>query len=249
MLPRWLHLVRLWSPEGDGTGPGQGGEPDLKPGESDKKYSQEEYQHGINAALAKEKSRTDKKVGSATSTAVTSFLEERGLSEEVLDELVALREGKKDDVAKSSAELAKYQRESKQMADEKAKLSEQRDRYLRLHHESLTTGAIRKHAQALGVHDADDVVSLLGKYVRATDEDAVEVLDEQGDPTHLTVEQLVKQTVEQKPYLQQKSAREGGGSLPAIGRNGKGTEGHDWGTPEGKRAILQELDEKGLLRG
>ena len=194
----------------------------------------------VTAELTKQNSRLMRKFAQekaqATKEALDPIRDALGLQddEDIAEKLADIISGKKSEDSEARVLKRKLTIEEK----ERDELRATSEKYRKAHRDRVTRGAL---LEAAGVDSyADDVAELLRGRVAVDEEDKAVVLDDNGDVAHgMTIQQLVQQTLEKKPYLRRPTAgsASGSGSLPSRGAN-NGAGMPDLKTAEGRQAWI-----------
>jgi hypothetical protein len=221
---------------GQRTGADDSGEPELK-------YTQEQYQAGMDAIIARERGKLERETARQAKTFHAEWLKTNGVSEEEALDLFAKREVVLASAEEAQTELVKLKRQFATVETERDAALSERDRYQGLHRGKLVNDAVMTAAVSGNARHPDQVIKLVSDRVRLNEDDQVEVLDEHGEPAHgVTVDQMVHGYLAEYPNLVKSSAGEGGsGGRPTSGAQGSSNGEANWATPEGKRAGLRAL--------
>lgn len=214
----WLPVdytpIKLWSPEGGGaTPPDNGGKVTEPQNPGSETVTQEQLQSAIDSVTARHKRALGKAASTAQSAVFSQIAELAELDDSNLDaeSLAALIKGAKEKetaTEKTSRELAKLQREN-------AALAQQRDEMVARDNASKLRAAIATTAGSK-TNDADLLHTYLVSKGSVGIVDGEAVVLEAGEPNGQTLEQLIDQTLNDKPHLQAAPTTSGGGSRPAA---------------------------------
>jgi len=206
------------------------------------KFTQDQVNRLVQERLTRQERAFEKKMEAfeaqletARQEAASAFLEERGLTEEDLAKLSTVDEEKlalKRELAKIKGAATKATAAAEAEAVARAKVEARHaDMVVRSEVLSASSGKLSPGSEAL-------LLPIVASKIKVVDGSTV-VLDDKGEPSELTVADLVTATIEKYPQLAAPSVSYGSGSRPGF--SGAPPSARDRDTPEARQAILAKM--------
>lgn len=176
----------------EGTTQGPDGAADAK------RFTQKDLEVVIAKRLQRAKTDTEKAVAAAKDEAIAAFREEHGIDDAVL---ARVGEGLAGEDAQTKAEMRRMKAESTKAKNQHDALSAKYARRGELIRKALVVDVLLREAAGKFV-DPQDAVDKLGHRFRFDEEtDTVYIVDEKGEPSAQTVQELIADLLTQKPHL------------------------------------------------
>jgi predicted metal-dependent hydrolase len=193
--------------------------------------TQEDVNRTVSERLARQKETFEKKLAEAQQAAVDAWREERGLSDDALAKLGTVDEEKlalKRELAKARGDLTKL---SATHESARAKLLGL------MVDETIMKVAAPKAANG----DPEPILAMLRGRMKVDESTwSAYVADEKGEPSGMSVDDLVSELLARKPQLAAATGHYGSGSSPARKPGGRPAE-QSADTPESRMAMLSKV--------
>lgn len=212
--------------DGESTNAG-GTQPAGKPANAGagKTYTQAELDQIVTERLGREQRKASKGLEDVRAAAIAEWRESQGLDDEALEALA-----KRDEAAAAQRKRDnEYKALQKSQKDTQSKLDAANARL-----DVLRRDAVFK-AAAGRTHDPEAVMALLNHRIRLREDYSIEVLDEKGQPSDMSVEDAVNQLLQQKRYLVPASGSFAGSGARASVESSSRSNGND-----GKALLTRE---------
>jgi hypothetical protein len=198
-----------------------------------KTYTQDEVNRFVADRLQRDRVSSEKKLEQAREDAVSTWREQNGLTDDILQKL----EGED----KTHADLKKIAREKSELEKAHESLKSKFDLAHGKLVDSLTRSAVLSKAAELSVDPESVYLHIRGR-LKTEDDYTVTVLGDDGSPAHGSeIGDLITELLERKPFLKKATGDEGGGARP-NGTGGRRQTGPDLGTREGRNAALKAVE-------
>jgi len=173
-----------------------------------KTFTQKELDAIIDRRLKKQEAKFTKLLESTKGDAIAEWREEQGLDDEVLEKLGEGR-GVEDQL---KSEIRKLKTEATKAKNSLESMSEKYSKLMSSNKEAQINDALLREAAGKFVNPQHAVALLKDRFVYDESEHAVFISDEKGEPSALTVKELVEGLLESDPHLALPKGLPGAGS-------------------------------------
>lgn len=196
------------------------------------KFTQEQFDRALTERLSRQERAFEKKIADAQQAAIESFRAERGLDDDALAKLGTV-----------DGELSTMKREYNKLKTSHSQVESKAEKMRSVLMQKLVDEAVLKAAAPKAANgDPEPILALLkqqGK-IRVSEEDwSAYVADDKGEPSGMTIDDLVSELLVRKPQLAAAAGNYGAGSRPS--RNGTRTDEQGADTPEGRMSRLRSV--------